>query len=52
MYRTLLGDTFFTLLAAESNEVITSFDLEHMKDCMRDISKLTYDQVYEDIQII
>ena len=35
MYNTLLSDTFFTLLTAESNDVIASFNLEHMKDGIR-----------------
>ena len=32
MHKTLLNDTFFTLLTAERNEVIVYFKLEHMKD--------------------
>ena len=32
MHKTLLNDTFFTLLIAEGDEVIVYFKLEHMKD--------------------
>ena len=46
MYITLLGDTLFTLLTAECNEIIASLNLEHMKDGIRDISELPDDQGY------
>ena len=52
MYKTLLSDTFFTLLTAERDEITASLKLEHMKDSIREISELPYDQGYEDAQII
>ena len=52
MYKTLLNDTFFTLLTAERNEIIASFKSEHIKDGIREISDLPDDQGYEDSQII
>ena len=35
MYKTLLSDTFFTLLTAEHGDVTKSFKLEHMKNGIR-----------------
>ena len=43
MYKTLLSDTFFTLLTAERNGVTKSFKLEHMKDGIIEIRDLPYD---------
>ena len=34
MYKTILSDTFFTLLTAEHNYLIAYFKLEHMKNCI------------------
>ena len=44
MYKTFLGDTFFTLLTTERNDVIAYFKLEHIKYGIREISKLLDDQ--------
>ena len=52
MYKTLLSDTFFTLLTAERNDAITYFRLEHMKDGKTEISELPDDQGYEDAHLI
>ena len=48
IYKTLLSDTFFTLLTSERDDVTESFKLEHMKDGIRAISELPYHQGYED----
>ena len=43
MYKTLLSDTFFTLLTDERNDAITYFKLKHMKDDIKEISDFPYD---------
>ena len=45
-YKTLLSDTFFTILTTERDELIASFKLEHMKDDIREISELPDYQGY------
>ena len=52
IYKTLLSDTFFTLLIDERDDVTASFKLEHIKDGIRDISELPDDQGYEYTQLI
>ena len=52
MYKTLWSDTFFTLIAAEHDNITASFKLEHMKDGKREISELPDDQGYEYAQLI
>ena len=52
MYKALLSDTFFKLLTAECDDVIVYLKLEHMKDDIREISKLQDDQGYEEAQLI
>ena len=52
MYKTLLSDTFSTLITDERGGVIASFKLEHMKDGIWEISKLPDYQRYKDAQLI
>ena len=52
MYKTLLNDTFFTLLTAERDDVIASFKLEDMKDGIIEIIYLPDYQGYEYAQLI
>ena len=52
MYRTILGDTFFTILTNERDDVIEYLKLEQMEDGIRDISKLPDDKGYKDAHII
>ena len=52
IYKTIFIDTFFTMFAAERDDVIKSFKLEHMKYGIREISELPNDQGYEDARII
>ena len=52
IYKTLLRDILFSLLTTESDDVIASFKLEHMKYGIREISELPYYQGYEDSHLI